>query len=311
MNKQVSWGVFVPVLAVVFFILLITWPVQNAGNGDIQIATHKKENPSKSTIGRKSVGLALGSGGARGLSHIGVIKALERNNIPIDYIAGSSSGALVGGMYAATFNVEYLEEIAKSTSWLNIIQLIDPRFRSGIIAGNKLTSFIEEHAGDTTFNELQIPLTVVATDLKTGESVQIREGKISDAIRASISLPFVFNPVKRGDRLLLDGGLSEPVPVRAVREMGADIVIAVNLDSQSLDISLDDENPLAYKTTLRSLDILRYHLAKENIESADVVIVPKTGKVLWHEFVGNGDLIKAGEEAVELQIEEIRALLIE
>lgn len=309
MKKITLRTIITVILPLLAFLLLVLYPVTPAQNANLSIGEHRKENPFPSTVGRKTVGLALGSGGARGLAHIGVIKALEENGIPIDYIAGASSGALVGGLYATTFNSEYLESIAASTNWRELIGLIDLRLDNGIIAGNRLTMFIESHIGATTFNELGIPLTVLATDLRTGESVEITSGKVSDAIRASVSLPFVFSPIERDEQLLLDGGLTEPVPVQAVRAMGADIVIAVNLDAQSIVANAYDKKINAYTTTLRSLDILRYQLVKENVTDADIVLVPQTGEVLWHEFVDDGTLIQAGERAVEEQLDAIRALI--
>lgn len=297
------------VLAFAFAAVLFALPVQEVRNSSVSATDRIKENPHQAKVDRKTVGLALGSGGARGLAHIGVIKALEKHNIPIDYIAGSSSGALVGGLYAATFNVPYLEEIVGSASWQHFVFLADPNFGSGVVAGNKLKSFIEEHVGDTTFDELGIPLVVMTTDLRTGESVQINKGGVADAIRASISLPFVFNPLERESQLLLDGGLTEPVPVQAVREMGADIVIAVNLDAQNVSLGLQDDTPGLYTTTIRSLDILRHHLAQENVKDADIVLVPDTGRVAWYEFIENGELIQAGEVAVEEHLDEIRLQL--
>ncbi|QSH39063.1 patatin-like phospholipase family protein [Candidatus Kaiserbacteria bacterium] len=308
--KKITLQTGITLIALLIVLALFSLlPTQKLENKQPHIEQYKKANPYPQTHGRKTVGLALGSGGARGLAHIGVIKALEKHHIPIDYIAGASSGALVGGLYAATRNSDYLESVATATNWRELLSLIDLRFRTGLIEGEKLTLFIESHIGDTAFSELAIPLTVIATNLHTGESVRLHEGKVSDAIRASVSLPFIFKPIERNSVLLLDGGLTEPVPVAAVRAMGADVVIAVNLDAQNVLNGLDEANPSAFTTTVRALDILRYQLAQENVTEADIVLIPETGDVLWHEFVDDGSIIEAGKKEVEKHIHEIRRQL--
>jgi len=150
------------------------------------------------------VGLALGSGAARGLAHIGVIKILERENIPIDLIAGTSMGALVGALYAQGRTAEELEEIAISMSQRKITSLLDLTLpRSGLISGNKITQFIKELVGELDFSQLKIPFSSVTTDIMTGEEVIINKGKVFEAVRASISVPIVFTPFKNREDILL------------------------------------------------------------------------------------------------------------
>ena len=189
------------------------------------------------------VGLALGSGSARGWSHIGVIRALEEAGVTVDYIAGTSIGALVGAVYASG-RIDLLEYEVQQFSRKHILSLSDPVLpKSGLIDGVKIADFIHQYVLDMPIERLPIPLAIIATDLNTGEEVVLREGNIIEAIRASISLPGIFKPVRKGDYLLVDGGLVNPVPVRTVRDMGADFVIAVDLNCDLVQRKQDGLTP--------------------------------------------------------------------
>jgi len=262
-----------------------------------------------SKLKQQKIGLALGSGGAKGLAHIGVIKVLEENNIPIDFIAGSSIGALVGGFYAATKDIKQIEKIVINTNWRKILSLIDPSLRQGLLGGKKIKKFIEDYIGKIKFQDLKIPLSVIATDLKTGETISINQGEVTPAIRASISFPLVFKPIKQGNRLLADGGLSLPIPVEAVKEMGADLVIAVNLDANYLTNNHNNINFGFYKIANNSINLLRYHLASWNIKNADIVINPQSGNIHWNKFLDGKDIILAGEEATRITLPKLKKLI--
>jgi NTE family protein len=180
---------------------------------------------------RKKVGIALGSGSARGWSHIGVIRSLMEAGIPIDFACGCSIGALVAGSVAAGF-LDPLDRWVRKLSWSHIIGFMDVIIpRSGLVEGERITNYLRESLADPKIEDLSIPFIAVATDLKTGKEVWIREGSLIDAVRASISLPGIFTPCGRNGQWLVDGGLVNPVPVSPCRSMGADIVIAVNLNS--------------------------------------------------------------------------------
>ena len=255
------------------------------------------------------IGLALGSGGPKGLSHIGIIKVLEKNNIPIDFIAGVSIGSVVGGFYAYTKDIKKIEEIALSNNWRQTLPLFfDPSLYQGFVSGRKIKIFIENIIGKRHFKDLKIPFSVIATDVKTGETVIINEGEVALAIRASSSIPLIFKPIKLGSSLLVDGGLSLPVPAGIVREMGADIVIAVNLDADYFSDTKDSSFGF-YKVADSSIKILRYHLASSNIRDADIVINPKIGKVGWNKFIDSKSVILAGEEAMQLSILQLKELI--
>jgi len=191
------------------------------------------------------IGLALGSGSARGWTHIGVIQALAEAGIDIDYIAGTSIGSVVGSVFAAG-NIKALEEVAVQLDWKQIAFLFDVVLpKSGLIDGKKVAGFVRNHLSEMNIEELPIPFCAVSTDLNTGDEVVIREGDIIEAVRASISIPGIFTPVRNNGRILVDGGLVNPVPVSVAREMGADFVIAVDLSHGLVgtDRFLQDRTP--------------------------------------------------------------------
>jgi NTE family protein len=190
----------------------------------------------------KKVGLALGSGSARGWSHIGVVRSLQDAGVPIDIACGSSIGALVAGALAADF-LDTLDEWVRALNWTDLLRFMDVRLpRSGIIEGDKITDYFKQNLSDARIEELRIPFAAVATDLNTGREVWLRKGSLIDAIRASVSLPGIFTPYREGEQWLVDGGLVNPVPVSLCREMGADIVIAVNLNSDIMGKSVIRRN---------------------------------------------------------------------
>ena len=178
------------------------------------------------------IGVALGSGSARGWAHIGVLQALRDMGIRPDIIAGCSVGAMVGASCALN-KLDELEAWATDLSWRDVFGLLDVNLNGGLFEGRKLFEFIQSHMADMTFGDLKIPFTAVATDMETGREIWLRKGPLATAIRASGSLPGLFTPYKtpRG-RYLLDGGLVNPVPVSVCKAMGADAVIAVNLNTE-------------------------------------------------------------------------------
>ncbi|RLD55529.1 MAG: patatin [Bacteroidetes bacterium] len=179
---------------------------------------------------KKKVGLVLGSGGAKGLSHIGVIKFLEEMDVKIDFITGSSIGALIGGAYADGLSIKEIEDIALETDITSTAKLFSPGFgKSGLVTGSKVQDFLTSILGNKNIEDLKIPFTAIATDIITGEEIRFNKGNLVEAIRASISIPIVFQPVIRNNIVLVDGGLVNPVPINVAREMGADFIIAVNI----------------------------------------------------------------------------------
>lgn len=194
---------------------------------------------SGSGLERKKVGLALGSGSARGWAHIGVMRALDDAGIRPYCIAGTSMGALVGAVYC-TCNIDALEEIALQFDWKQVLSFMDIVLpKSGFIDGKKVSEFIGTHVNHMSIEDLSIKFNAVSTDLNTGREVVIDSGNLIEAVRASISVPGMFTPAKFNGKLLVDGGLVNPVPVSVARSMGADIVIAVDLHHGLLRSDID------------------------------------------------------------------------
>ncbi|MBN2015273.1 patatin-like phospholipase family protein [Candidatus Dojkabacteria bacterium] len=264
-------------------------------------------------FGRSKIGLALGGGGARGLAHLGVIKVLERNKIPIDFIAGTSAGALIGGMYAAKKNVRELEELAQNVSYKDYLRAFsDPSLVSGLFKGGKAINFIKEQVGKINVEDTKIPFRAVAADVVTGETVYIDTGNLAEAIRTSCSVPGVFSPFKKRKRFLIDGGVVEQVPVKAVKDMGAQRVIAVSLNWKHFPPKdkegKDDKLPVS-SIVSAALDIMGYNIAKYNIKEAEIVIEPRVPDVPMFKFLGETRIIEIGEKAAVDKIEEIKWMI--
>jgi NTE family protein len=197
------------------------------------------------------VGLALGSGSARGWSHVGVIRALEQIGIRPDLVCGTSVGALVGAAYAAG-KLDRFEQWLLELKVADIVGFMDFSLRSGLFKGQRMMDFFRRHFDDRPIESLQLPFGAVATALQTGAEVWLRSGSTLDAVRASIALPGVFAPVTRDDVVLVDGGLANPVPVSLARAMGADIVIAVDLGTDILGRHIRPDPPPAWLSGLIS-----------------------------------------------------------
>jgi NTE family protein len=208
------------------------------------------------------VGLALGSGSARGLAHIGVLRAIEEAGIEIDVIAGTSMGALIGAIFAAG-KLDGLATRFLDFDWKGIISLLDPVFpRSGLIDGQKIADLVRAHVSAASIEDLPIPFRAVATCIMSGEEVVCGAGDLIEAVRASISVPGIFTPMRSNGRILVDGGLVNPVPVSVVRAMGADLVIAVDLNhdivaGRALHADLNSQGTFHNQTMARLLTGLR------------------------------------------------------
>ena len=268
---------------------------------------------------RRKVGLALGGGAARGLAHIGVLIVLEKEGIPVDMIAGTSIGAVIGVLYAQGKSATEIKNIALDLVQDRLTHFVDPSLpRSGLIKGkkikNRLASLI---GGDIKFSDLKKPFACVATDINTGEEVVLDRGSVSEAVRASISIPALFTVVKRGNRYLVDGELTNPVPVNVVKRMGADFIIAVNVipDVVARTYKEDEEKPGGLKEPdiihilLQSLYIGTYSLVKASLEEADIVIEPSVAHIRAAEFHHVQDCVAQGEAAARGMLPEIKKRL--
>jgi len=252
---------------------------------------------------KPKIGLALGSGGARGLAHIGVLKVLKEHEIPIDYIAGSSMGSFIGALYANHNDINMLEKLAlnlKRKYWLDFSV---PKM--GLVSGEKLKELIRILTHGKNIEDLDIPTAIVATDIETGERVVFKNGPITQAVRASISIPGIFVPETIDGRLLVDGGVIDRVPVHVVREMGADLVIAV-------DVGLVDANRKV-KSILdvisQTIDIMERTIYNHQILAADYVIRPDVGEHSSIEFTDVKDIIDEGYKKANESINEIKRLI--
>lgn len=257
------------------------------------------------------LGLALGSGGIRGLIHIGVLKALEKHNIPISYIAGSSIGALISAHYALHQDTVALEKLALGKHKDTLLSFLEPSVRGGLIKGEKMKKLVTSWLGEKNFSDCKIPLNIVASELSTGEQVIYDKGAITPAIAASIAIPAVFRPIEYQGKILVDGCITNPVPVDIVKNMGADKVIAVNLDKTYVDKSIKNNNLFLSKVTYRSFVIMRHYLSIHCIKNADYILSPefKYGLDIWSKFFTQNigqELINQGEKEAEKIIKQIK-----
>jgi NTE family protein len=270
---------------------------------------------------RKKIGLALGGGAARGIAHIGIIDVLRRENIPIDIIAGTSAGAIVGALYASCLNCDIVKKYALNTDWRKLTPLIDPSFKmSGFLKGKRIKNLLAKYiGGDIDFKDLKIPFTCVATDIDTGEEVVINSGSVPEALRATISIPGIFTVVKQGERYLVDGGLTTPVPVDVVKRMGADLVIAVNVNPPVTDRmgkaskirAKAHKEPNIFQIMMQSIYITTYAISRSALLNADIVIEPDLKSIGAGDFQKAGEMILMGQQAAVDAIPKIKRKLKE
>ena len=256
------------------------------------------------------IGIALGSGGARGLAHIGVLKVLKENGIPIDYAVGVSIGSIAGAYYALNLEIETLEEKVLQLTRRDLFKLVDITSpKRALISGNKIKNFINELIENKSFSNAKIPLKIITTDLCSGKEIRISKGKLVDAIRASISVPGIFPPAEINNRLLVDGGVVNPTPIDVVKEMGADVVIGVDLTMRR-PIKL--ENPTIVETLMQSFEILRTQAAKFNVQKVKdaIIIRPNfSGKLDSYKFYETKKFIEEGKMVAEEILPKVKELI--
>ena len=247
------------------------------------------------------VALALGGGAAKGFAHIGVIKTLEAHGIKADLVTGTSAGSLVGSLYAAGYSGFQLQKIAQQMDEADLRDLT--LSTNGFIKGEKLQDYVNKQVGNKPIEQLARPFGAVATDLDSGHRVLFQRGNTGQAVRASCSIPNVFQPVTIGGRRYVDGGLSSPVPVAAAREMGADVVIAVDISARA-----KYGKPEGFLSLLdQTVTIMGEKLLAEELKQADVVIRPAVGKLGAADFASRNVAIMEGEKAALQMLPLIRA----
>src|SRR6202163_67110 len=252
--------------------------------------------------GRPRVGVALGGGFARGIAHLGVLSVLEKEHIPVDFLAGTSAGAMLAIAYASGHPIHEIVTQARATrfkdfgnwklSWL------------GLASNQKLEHYPRKYLGVSLFEDLRIPLSIAATDLGKGEPVFFSHGQLGPALRASCAYPGMFVPVEIEGRMLVDGFLAAPVPVDAARSMGADVVIAVFLEAAN------NRTPSSIVDVIGlSFAILQRHADLEWRSRADIIIEPVVKDFLWDDFEKTSELMAAGEAAARAALPKIRAAI--
>lgn len=255
-------------------------------------------------MARPKFGIALGSGAARGLAHIGVLRVLAEHQVPIDVITGSSAGAVIAALYAAGFPISRMIEMAES---LSIARLARPTLsKRGLSSSIAVEQLLVDLVGDLDFRDLRIPLTVVATDLRSGREVYLDSGRVARAVRASAGFVGVYSPVEIGGVLLVDGGVAMAAPVGAARAMGADYVAAVDV----IPAFVFDEFPgNIFSIVSRTLDVLIKRAETPSLESADFVLEPLSGDIGSFEFDRAERLVELGEIAAMKALHAIRETL--
>jgi NTE family protein len=282
------------------------------------------------------IGLALGSGSARGWAHIGVLRALIEEGVKPDLICGASVGALVAAVYAEG-KLDEFEEWVRSLSWKGVLSLIDPGWRGGLLSGFKLFESLSGRFIQRDISELLLPFGAVATDLSTGREVWLREGKVSEAVRASIAMPGLFRPAYRDGRFLVDGGVVNPVPVSLARAMGADIVIAVDLGFDLLGrASVPQEEPqegwwnrlkrgknaLAEHAVIprmpsmigvvnTAINVMQVRIARSRLagEPADLLIAPRLARIGLLDYHRGAIAIDEGRSAVQRMLPMLQQVM--
>lgn len=251
---------------------------------------------------RPRLGLALGGGFARGITHIGVLKVLQENHIPIDCIAGTSVGALIAASYACGTPLADMERRASATRFKDFARWTLSWM--GLASNERLEDYLHRFCAVSQFDELKIPLAIAATDLATGEAVYFTSGLLGPPLRASCAYPGLFLPIEHEGRTLVDGFLVAPVPVEAVRRLGADLVVAVYLEGGSSDKPRNVADVIG-----RSFSIIQRAVNQDWRKKADLVIEPNVKEFVWDDFGRAAELIAAGEAAARAALPHLRAAL--
>jgi len=256
---------------------------------------------------RPRVGLALSGGAARGIAHVGVLRALEENKVPVDAIAGASAGALIGGCYAAGLPIDELTSMARAFRWRKTARLSFSRL--GLQTNAKMEKFLREHLPVTRFEDLKIRFAALTMDLHKGTAVVFRDqGDLPFAIRASTCIPAVYTPVRDSQgRWLVDGGLVASLPISYVRDLGVDVVIASDVNFDGARFFADPKTAMGVLT--HTFVAVERIVANQDRADADVLITPKVGHIRWDQTRRADELLKAGYDAAMESIEKIKSLL--
>ena len=248
------------------------------------------------------IGVALGGGAFRGLAHIGCLQVMEKYGIKPDIVAGTSMGSLVGGVYACGMDLRLMERFCYSITEKDLVDLTTPK--EGIIAGNRIEVMLRTLTGNKTFDKTVLDFAAVATDLALGERAVLREGYVYQAIRASISIPAIFNPYRIGDRTYVDGGVVDRVPIEAVHEMGADYVIGIDVGYHGG--SVDCEGNIV-KIIMHTMEVMEWQIMQRTVNTADINIVPQLAHINLASMAQAQETIRIGREEMERRMPEVLA----
>lgn len=267
-------------------------------------ATHSADDtlPQKAPI---KLGLALGGGAARGFAHVGVIQVLEENGIKPDLVVGTSAGSLVGAIYASGKDGKALQKIAEEMDEATITDWTLPFLSRGVLRGDAYEKYVGNQVNHKRIEQAVIPLGIVATDLKTGQGVLFRRGDMAIAVRASSAVPGIFQPVKIGAAEYVDGGLVSPVPVRYARQMGATIVIGVDISSNPEGEASDS----SMQVLLKTFTIMGKSINDFELKNADILVRPALVGVKSSDFTAKRRSIDAGRAAMLAELPKLKALL--
>jgi len=252
----------------------------------------------------------LGSGGSKGLAHLGVIKALVDSGFEITQIVGTSAGALIGGLYAANPDCNYLEKIIKDIGYLKLLDmLVDWPIKSGLMRGKKMEKFLDKICDKKKIENLPIPFKAVCTDLVKGEKFVFTQGKLSTAIRASCAIPALFSPVKLGGKILIDGGALNPVPVSEVIQKKDEKIVAVGLYSKVFPKSYDKLSKANLtRIAFVAMQVMVRQLSKNNLEKADIKILPLVDDINVLNFVKTKNYVQIGYDTTMKLVPKINKL---
>lgn len=250
-----------------------------------------------------NIGLALGSGAARGLAHIGILKALEENNINIDIISGSSAGALIGGLYCCGISPDMIRKLAIQIDKRMWMDLTVPR--KGVLKGDRIEEILKLITGNKRIENLDKKLIIVATDLNKSEKVIIREGPVYKAIRASISIPGFFEPVRIGEKILVDGGVVDRVPVKVIKDEGADFVIAADVGFSDYQSRLFH----VFDIIQKSIDIMAERILEVDLSYADILLKPPLSHIESSKFEMVDECFQIGYNTTIREMDNIIASL--
>ncbi len=251
------------------------------------------------------LGLALGGGAARGFAHIGVLQVLEEEGIKPSLVVGTSAGSVVASFYASGKTGQQLQWLADTMDETQFTDWANPFSGRGILRGEALGKYINSQLNGMKIEDMKLPLGIVATDLRTGDGILFRRGDVATAVRASSAVPSVFEPVQIAGKDYVDGGLVSPVPVRYARQMGADLVLAVDISSRPEDAKTTD----MLKVLLQTFSIMGKSISQLELAQADVVVRPALPEIGSTEFSARKKSIEAGRAAMKQAMPQLRALL--